>query len=159
MNKNANIMKFYNVNNNNRNYIGCVMGVVYGIDLNVVNTTQYISTSWQAQNGYEEIYPLRVNQYGLYVKTKCLCDVRLRINLSDSALANIAIGFRMIQGEKQNDTVQYYIVPGSAGGHNVFYHRHLWLNAGVTYRPIIIKTGDNPAIVKNAEFSVMAISG
>lgn len=144
--------------NSDRNYIGCVLGKANNLELNVPLTATYISTQWVPENGYEEIYPLRINQYGLYVKATCLCDLILSVNLNNSPLANIAVGFRTFIDDEQSDSLRYFVIPESNGGHNVYYLQHIRLPAGATLRPIILKIGDAPAIVKNATLSAMAIS-
>ena len=118
----------------------------------------YISTQWDPENGYEEIYPLRINQYGLYVKANCLCDLELVVNLNNSPLANIAIGFRIFIDDEQSDSLRYFVIPESNGGHNVYYLRHIRLPKDATIRPIILKIGDAPAIVRNATLSAISVS-
>lgn len=144
--------------NSDRNYIGCVIGKVNNLELNVPSSVTYISTQWDPENGYEEIYPLRINQYGLYVKANCLCDLELVVNLNNSPLANIAIGFRTFIDDKQSDSLKYFVIPESNGGHNVYFLQHIRLPEGATIRPIVLRIGDAPAIVRNATLSAMSIS-
>lgn len=144
--------------NSDRNYIGCVIGGANNLELNVPSSVTYISTQWDPENGYEEIYPLRINQYGLYVKANCLCDLELVVNLNNSPLANIAIGFRIFIDDEQSDSLRYFVIPESNGGHNVYYLRHIRLPKDATIRPIILKIGDAPAIVRNATLSAISVS-